>query len=93
MGKSLTPQPQYPRKRKAVPTVEEAGWAPRPVWTGVENLAPTGFDPRTVQPVQSRYEDYIIPDRVRCRCFKKKRERGGGELKNADEPSYSFFLP
>ena len=23
--------------------VQEAGWAPGPVWTGVENLAPTGF--------------------------------------------------
>ena len=26
-----------------VPTVQEAGWAPGPVWTGVENLAPTGI--------------------------------------------------
>jgi hypothetical protein len=23
--------------------VQEAGWAPRPVWTGAENLAPTGI--------------------------------------------------
>jgi hypothetical protein len=27
-----------------------------PVWTA-ENLAPPGFDPRTVQPVVSRYTD------------------------------------
>jgi hypothetical protein len=34
------------------------GWvAPGPVWTGAENLAPPGFDPRTVQPVASRYTD------------------------------------
>jgi hypothetical protein len=26
-----------------VPIVQEAGWAPRPVWTGAENLAPTGI--------------------------------------------------
>ena len=26
-----------------VPTVQEAGWAPGPVWTGAENLAPLGF--------------------------------------------------
>ena len=26
-----------------VPIVQEAGWAPGPVWTGVENLAPTGI--------------------------------------------------
>ena len=31
-----------------VPTVQETGWVPGPVWTGVENFAPTGFDPRTV---------------------------------------------
>jgi hypothetical protein len=51
MDKSATPQPRYPRKRKPVPTVEEAVWDPEPVWTGVENLAPMGFDPLTVQPV------------------------------------------
>ena len=39
-----------------VPIVQEAGWAPGPVWTGADNLAPPGFDPRTVQPVaQSLY--------------------------------------
>jgi hypothetical protein len=38
---------------------QEAGWAPGPVWTGAENLAPPpGFDFRTVQPVASRYTDY-----------------------------------
>ena len=25
-----------------VPSVQEAGWSPRPVWTSAENLAPTG---------------------------------------------------
>ena len=29
--------------RDPVPIVQEAGWAPGPVWTGVENLAPTGI--------------------------------------------------
>ena len=29
------------------------------MWTGAENLAPPGFDPRTVQPVASRYTDYV----------------------------------
>jgi hypothetical protein len=39
-----------------VPIAPEAGWAPRPVWTGAENLAPPpGFDPRTVQPLAIRY--------------------------------------
>ena len=26
-----------------VPIVQEAGWAPQPVWTDAENLAPTGI--------------------------------------------------
>jgi hypothetical protein len=26
-----------------VPIVQEAGWAPGPVWTGAENLTPTGI--------------------------------------------------
>jgi len=26
-----------------VPIVQEAGWAPSPVWTGAENLASTGI--------------------------------------------------
>ena len=43
-----------------VPIVQKAGWAPGPVWTDVENLAPPGFDPRTVQPVASSYTDYAI---------------------------------
>ena len=33
----------YPRERNSAPTVQEAGWAPEPVWTGAENLALTGI--------------------------------------------------
>jgi len=51
-GRSLPPG------KDPVPIVQEAGWAPGPVWKGAENLAPPGFDPRTVQPVASRYTDY-----------------------------------
>ena len=32
-----------PRERDPVPFVQEVGWDPRPVWTGAENLAPTGI--------------------------------------------------
>jgi len=35
-----TPRLLYPREREPVPTVQGAGWAPGPVWTGAENLAP-----------------------------------------------------
>jgi hypothetical protein len=38
-----------------VPIVQEAGLAPGPVWIGAENLTPPGSNPRTVQPIGSRY--------------------------------------
>ena len=41
-----------------VPSVQEDGWASKPVWAGPENLAATGSDPRSVQLVASRYTDY-----------------------------------
>ena len=37
------PRPIYSRERDPVPTVQEVGWAPGPVWTGAVNLAPTGI--------------------------------------------------
>ena len=52
------PAAPYPRERPG--THCTGGWVGlRPVWTGAENLAPPGFDPRTVQPVGSRYTDYV----------------------------------
>jgi hypothetical protein len=55
---NATARPLYLRERDPVHILQEAGWAPGPVWTGAENLAPlTGLDPRTVQPVASRYTD------------------------------------
>jgi hypothetical protein len=38
-----TPRPLYPRQREPVPILYEVRWAPGPVWTGGENLAPTGI--------------------------------------------------
>jgi hypothetical protein len=38
-----------------VPIVQEAGLAPGPAWIGAENLDPPGSEPRTVQPIGSRY--------------------------------------
>ena len=32
----------FPWKNNLVPIVQEAGWAPGPVWMGEENLALTG---------------------------------------------------
>jgi len=39
---SVTPRPLFTSGRDPVPIVQESGWAPGPVWTGAENLAPTG---------------------------------------------------
>jgi hypothetical protein len=44
-----------------VPIEQEAGWALEPVWIGVENLTPLGFDPRTFQLIVSRYTNYAVP--------------------------------
>jgi len=55
---SVTPQPLFTHGKDPVPIVQEAGWAPGPVWIGVENFAPTRIRTRTVQPVASRYTDY-----------------------------------
>jgi len=37
---SVTPRPLFTPGKDPVPIVQEAGWAPGPVWTGAENLAP-----------------------------------------------------
>jgi hypothetical protein len=58
MGGERPARAALPRETDPVPIVQEAGWAPGPVWTGAKNLAPPpGFDPWTVQPVASRYSD------------------------------------
>ena len=37
------PRPLFTPGKVPVPIVQEAGWAPGPVWTGAENLAHTGI--------------------------------------------------
>ena len=61
---SLTPRPLSTPGKVPVPIVQEAEWAPGPVWTA-ENLAPLGFDPRRVQSVVSRYIDWATRPTVR----------------------------
>jgi len=72
-GASVTPRPLFNPEKGPVPIVQEAGWAPGPVWTGADNLAPPGFDPRTVQPVASRYTVYATqPTNARLLTFYTK---------------------
>ena len=42
-GVSVTPRPLITLGIDPVPIVKKAGWASGPVWTGAENLAPTGI--------------------------------------------------
>ena len=42
-GVSVTSRPLFAPGKDPVPIVQEAGWAPGPVWTGAENLTPTGI--------------------------------------------------
>jgi hypothetical protein len=55
---SVTLRPCFTPRKDPVTIVQEAGWAPEPVWTGAEYLASPGFDPRTVQPVIIRCTDW-----------------------------------
>jgi hypothetical protein len=48
----------------ALPPGKIRGWAPKPVWTGAENLTPPGFYPRVVLPVESCCTHYTIPART-----------------------------
>ena len=54
---SNTPRPHFTPGKDPVPIVQEAGWAPRSVWTGAGNLVSTEIRSWTVQPVVSRYTD------------------------------------
>ena len=45
-------QHHAPAALPPVPIVQEAGWAPGPIWTGAENLDPTGI-PSPDRPVRS----------------------------------------
>jgi hypothetical protein len=43
-GRWSAPRPgRFTPGKDPVPVVQEAGWAPGPVWTGAKNLVPTGI--------------------------------------------------
>jgi hypothetical protein len=65
---NATPRPLYPREINPVPILQEAGWGTGPFWTTSKNLPTPGFDPRTVQPVASRYIDCAIPAHTLTSC-------------------------
>ena len=56
---NASPRPLYTREWPG--THCTGGWVdPRAGLEGAENLAPTGFDPRTVQPVSIPYTDWAV---------------------------------
>jgi len=63
-GISVTPRSLFTPEKDPVPIVQEAGWAPGPVWTGAENLSPTGIrspdrPARSQSPYRLRYPAHI----------------------------------
>ena len=64
-GSASRPGRSLPPGKDPVPIVQEAGWAPEPVWTGAENLAPTKIrspdrPARSQSIYRLSYPDYII---------------------------------
>jgi hypothetical protein len=58
---SVTSRPLFTPGKDPVPIVQEAGWAPGPVWTGAENLSPTGIrSPDRPARSQSLYSVYVL---------------------------------
>jgi hypothetical protein len=55
----VTPRPLYLRERDSVPIVQVAGWNPAPFWMGMENLALSGFEPRTVQQIPTKLSQLL----------------------------------
>ena len=58
---NVTPWPFYLWERDPVSIVQEVGRASGPAWAGADNSPQPEFEPRTVQPVASRYTDCTIP--------------------------------
>jgi hypothetical protein len=59
-GTASRPGRFLPPAKDPAPIVQEAGWAPGPVWTGVENLAPTGIRSITFLLSPDRFNGRIL---------------------------------
>ena len=54
---------RFTPKKEPVPVVKESGWAPGPVWTGAENLAPTGIRSPD-RPARSEFS-YVLDSEIK----------------------------
>ena len=93
-GQRQAPAALTPREWDLVPIVQEVGWDPGPVWTGAENLALPAFDPRTVQPVASRYTDWAVTSKLTKYVYISKRNRDTKDryVHHTDEPLHPYLL-
>ena len=67
VGGWLAPRPgRFTPGKDAVPIVQEAGWAPGPVWTVAENLAPTGIRPSDRPARHCKYNCFIGVCSINC---------------------------
>ena len=58
---NTTPKLLYPWENDTASIVQEAGWAPGPVWTGAENVVPWDL----IEAVVSHYTDCDFPAHLR----------------------------
>ena len=65
--------------KEPVPIVQEAGWAPGPVWTGMENLAPTGIRspdrPAHSQSLHRQSYPALPPQLIKCHLMHKEQQK------------------
>ena len=62
---SSTLRPYFAPGKDPVPIVQEAGWAPGPVWTGIKSR-PTGIRSPDRQPAVSPYNDWATWPTTQC---------------------------
>ena len=75
------PRPHLTLGKDPIPIVKEAGWASGPVWTGAENLAPTGIrSPERPARRQSLYR-LRYPDHYENVCMNLQ---GGSNMTGTD---------
>jgi hypothetical protein len=75
-----------------VPIVNEVGWDPGPVWTGVENLTPTvGFDSQAAQTIVITYTDYAIPGRTYV-VLNTKKIMNSNNMNSVKIPVIKIFM-
>jgi hypothetical protein len=90
---SSAPRPHFTPGNDPVPSVQEAGWTPVPVWTGAENLAYTGIPSpdRTVQPVVMIRKNLYAILKVKGKGKGKVHHRTGNESSEGSRDTALLF--